>query len=127
MRLVVGQDIGLGHVEMAADLIPHHLLGNDAIADVGLEILVGDALRRGRLLQILHGGQVILLADIVQPAHQFGFPGNAEVLAFGEQELLIDQVAQKIFFAVVEFPQPVCLAAWPPLPTAATNDRSRIG
>jgi hypothetical protein len=39
---------------------------------------------------------MLLLADIVQPVHQLGFPIDAEFLALGEPELLVDKVAQQV-------------------------------
>ena len=40
--------------------------------------------------------QVVLLADLVEPVDQFGLAGDAQFLAFGEPELLVDQVAQQV-------------------------------
>jgi len=77
----------------------HHLLGDDLVADVGLEILIGDALILGRLFQVFQGLQVVLLANLVQPRHQFGVAVDAQFLAFGEPELLVDEVAQQILVA----------------------------
>ncbi len=100
--VVVGELIGVGHVEMAADLVAHHLLADDLIADVLLEVFEGDALLGGGLLEGLHVGQVVLLADVVELADGLGVAGDAELLALGEQELLIDEVAEQVMDAVVE-------------------------
>ncbi len=86
---------GNGH--SPADLLPHDFLGDDLIADVGLKVLVGIALLPGRLFQILHARQVVLLADLVQLVDQFGFAINAEFLALGEPELLVNEVAEQVF------------------------------
>ena len=39
---------------------------------------------------------MILLSDLIQPLDQLGFAGDAQFLTLGEQELLIDQVAQQV-------------------------------
>ena len=38
--------------------------------------------------------EMVLLAKFIQALDQLGFAGDAQFLALGEQELLIDQVAQ---------------------------------
>jgi hypothetical protein len=83
------------HADVPPNLVPHHLLGNDAVADVGLEVLIGDTLLLRSLLQVLHRIEMILLSS--RPAlDQLGFAGDPKLLAFGKQELLIDQIAQQI-------------------------------
>ena len=52
------------------------------IADILLEILKRNALLFGSLFQILHGFQVVLLADVVQPFDQLGVAVDAQFLAF---------------------------------------------
>ena len=84
------------HGHVPTYLVPHHLLGNDAVADVCLEVFIRDTLLLGSLLQVLERIQMILLSDLIQPLDQLGFTGDPQFLAFGEQELLIDQVAQQI-------------------------------
>jgi len=66
---VVSLLISVGHVEMATHFIAHDLLPDDLIADVLLEILKGDALLSGGLLELLHGGKVVFLADVVELVH----------------------------------------------------------
>ena len=94
--LVVALRLAGGELNLSAHLLAHHLLGDDAVADVGLEILERDALLLGRLFQVFHGCQVVLLADLVQPLDQLGFAGDAQFLALGEPELLVDEVAQQV-------------------------------
>jgi hypothetical protein len=100
--VVVGSSSGCGHVEMAADLVAHDLLGDDLVADVLLEVLKGDALLGGGLFEGLHGGEVVLLADVVELADGFGVAGDAEFLALGEEELLVDEIAEEVIDDVVE-------------------------
>ena len=100
--VVVGELIGVGHVEMAADLVAHDLLADDLIADVLLEVFEGDTLLGGGLLEGLHGGKVVLLANVVELADGFGVAVDAEFLALGEQELLIDEIAEEVADALVE-------------------------
>ncbi len=94
--LVVALHFARRDLDVLANLLPHHFLGDDLVADVGFEVLERDALLLGGLFQVLDRGQVVLLADLVQPLHQLGFAGNAQFLALGEPQLLVDQVAQQI-------------------------------
>jgi len=71
-------------------------LGDDPIARVLLEFLVGNSLGLGRLFEFFHRLQVHLLAHFVEALDQFGVAGNAQVLAFLQKELLVDQVAENV-------------------------------
>ena len=73
-----------------------HLLGDDLVLQVLLEIFEGDALACGGLFQVLHGFQLHLLAHFVEPLDHFGVGGDAQVFALFEQQLLVDQVAQDV-------------------------------
>ncbi len=97
--LVVARHFAGGELHLFAHLLAHHLLGNDAVADIGLEVLTRYALVLGRLFQVFHGIQVVLLADFVQPLDQLGVAGNAQFLALGEPELLVDEVAEQVLVA----------------------------
>jgi hypothetical protein len=90
-------------VQAAADLFAHHLLGDGLVLDLLFEVFKGDALLAGGLLQCFHAVQMVLLADVVEPADGLGVAGDAELLALGEQELLVDHVAQQGLAAVFEF------------------------
>ena len=94
--LVVPLHLAGSHLDMLANFLPHHLLGDDLVADVGLEVLEGHALVSGRLLQIVNRIQVVLLADLVQALYKFRFTGDVQFLALREPQLLVDQVAQQI-------------------------------
>ena len=107
------------------DLVPHHLLGNDAVADVGLEVLIGDALLLGGLLQVFHRLEMILLPDLVQALDQLGFAGDPQLLALGEQELLIDQIAQQVGFLLLQLAGEEWPAAWPRRSVVPRLDRSQ--
>ena len=52
------------------------------------------------LLQIFDGGQVVLLADVVEPLDQIGLDVDVHVLGALDQELLVDHVAQQILLAI---------------------------
>src|SRR5512135_788135 len=86
-----------GDVDLGADFLLDDFLGDDVLAQVLLELFVGDALLLGGLGQVIHGGQVHLLADFVKPLHQVGFRGKAQVIALLQQKLLVNQVAQDVF------------------------------
>ena len=97
MGIVVALQVGLSDIDLAIDLLPDHLLGDDAITDVLLEVLEGDALRLGGGLEGLHRIEMVLLADLVKLLDHLGFAGDAKLLALGEQQLLVDQVAEQVF------------------------------
>ncbi len=98
----VGELLGMSHVEMAADLVTHNLLADDLVADVLFEVFEGDALSSSGLLESLHGGEVVFLANVVELTDGFGVAGDAELLALGEEKLLIDEIAEEVIDAVVE-------------------------
>ena len=50
----------------------------------------------GCLLQVVNGLQVVLLANLVKFLDQLGLAGNAQLFAFGEPQLLVDQVAEQV-------------------------------
>ena len=96
MLLEVAFRLAGSELDHLAHFLAHHLLGDDAVADIGFEVLIGDALFLGGLFQVFQGGHVVLLADLVQAGHQLGFACNAQFLALGEPELLVDEVAQQV-------------------------------
>lgn len=100
VRVVESLLLPLGHLQMAADLVANDLLGENPVPDIGLEILEGNPLLPGSLFQVLHGVHVVLLADLVETADHFGVGIQAELLGPGEEELLVDHVAQKILLTV---------------------------
>ena len=75
-----------------------HLLRHDLIANASFEVFEGNALLLRLFLQVVHAFQLELLAQIVEPLHQLGVAGDSQVLALAQQQLLIDQVTQDIFF-----------------------------
>ncbi len=74
MGSFVGLLLGLGHLrDGGLPAIADDLLGQDAVADVGLEVLIRDALLTGGLFSghpwNLH---MVLLANLVEPANDLG-------------------------------------------------------
>ena len=63
-----------------------------------LEIFPGDALLFSFLLQRFQGIQLHALAHLVQALDQIGVARNAEIFAFVEKKLLVDQVPENILF-----------------------------
>ena len=102
MRLVVRLLLRRRHLQMATHLVPHHLLREDAVANIRFEVLKRHALFLRRLLQVLHRIQVVLFADIVQPANHLGIHIQAQLLASRQQQLLVDQVAQQILLPCLD-------------------------
>ncbi len=111
--LVVALHLAGSHLNVFANLLPHHLLGDDLVADVGFEVLERHALLPGCLFQVLDGFQVVLLANFVQPLDQLRLAGDVQFLALGEPQLLVDQVAQQILVRVVEISCMVSLRCRP--------------
>ena len=52
----------------------------------------------GFLFQILHGIELHVLAHLVELLDQIGIAGDAQIFAFFEKQLLVDQIAQHVFF-----------------------------
>src|ERR1035438_1655287 len=67
-----------GELNPAPDLVAHHQLSNDAVADIRLKVLKRNTLLLGCLLQVFEGFKVILLADLVQSLNQLRFPVDAQ-------------------------------------------------
>ncbi len=95
MLLVVGLLLAGRDIEVASDLVAHHLLRDDLVADVLLEILVADALLPGGLFERLHVWEIGALADLIQLPDHLGIAVDPEFLPLGQQDLLVDHVAQK--------------------------------
>ena len=96
MLLEVALGLAGGELNLLTHLLAHHRLGDDLIANIRLEILKRNALLTGGLFQVFQGFHVVLLANLIHPVHQLGFAGNAQLLALGEPELLVDEVAQQV-------------------------------
>ena len=98
MGIVVPLQVGLGDIDLAIDLLPDHLLGDDAVADVLLEVFERDALLFGGSFERLHRVEMVLLANLIELLDHLGFAGKAQLLALGEQQLLVNQVTEQVLF-----------------------------
>src|SRR5208282_976907 len=85
--------------QLLSDLLANHALGDDLVAQVLLEVLIGSALCFGRFFQIFHSLKVHLLAHFIEALDQFGVAGDAQVFGFLQQKLLVNEVAQNIFLS----------------------------
>ncbi len=65
-----------------------------------LEIFPGDALLYGFFLEVFHGIEFHFLAHLIELLDQFGVASDAEIFALVEKELLVDEIAENVFFAV---------------------------
>ncbi len=90
-------DFGLGDLDPRTDLVANHLLGNDLVAHVLLEIFPIHALLLSGLLQVFNRFQVHLLAHFIQALDHVGISGDPQVFPFLHQKGLINQVAQHVF------------------------------
>src|SRR5512142_3160372 len=91
---------GWRDLDVAADFLLNDALRNELVLDVVLEIFPVDALLFGlslELFQVLCSG---LLADLVEPLDDVSVDADAEVLAFLDEKLLIDEVAELVFLAL---------------------------
>ena len=100
--VVVVQFLLMRGIEAAADFVADDLLSDGAVLDSLLEVLKRDSLRGGGLFEGFHGVEMVLLADLVETAHGFGFAGDAEFLSLGKQYLLVDHVAEQVLLLRVE-------------------------
>ena len=93
-------DLFFADGKMAADFLANHFLSDDLVALVLLEVFPGDALLDGFLLKILQGIELHILAHLVEVFDQLGVAGDAEVFAFVEEELLVDEIAENVLFTL---------------------------
>ena len=89
--------------EMAADLFADHFLSDDLVAHVLLEVFPGDALLGGFLFKVFEGLKLHVFAHLVKTLDQIRVAGNAQIFSLVQEELLIDEVAQNVFFAFGKF------------------------
>ena len=82
--------------QVLTHFLPNHTLRDDLVAQVLLEVFIRSSLRLRRLLQILHGFEIHLLAHFVEALDEFGVAGDAKIFAFLQQELLVNQIAQNV-------------------------------
>ena len=79
--LVVTFRFARREAEGGSNLLAHHFLGDDAVADIGLEVLKRYALILGGLLEIFNGVEMVLLANLIQFLDEFGVTVDAQFLA----------------------------------------------
>ncbi len=97
--VVIFLDLSVGERNLAADFLLHDVLGDAVVADAGLEILIRNALLLRGLFEVFHGVKMVLLADFIELLDELGLAGDVEVLAFGDEQLLINLVAQHVLLA----------------------------
>src|ERR1700722_4382600 len=91
-----------GDAEPATDLFTNYLLSNDLITPRLFEIFPGDALLGGFLLEIFERLEFHLLTHLVQRLDEIGIAVDGEIFSFFEEQLLVDQIAEDVFFAIAE-------------------------
>ena len=84
------------HGQVRTHFLPNDALRDDLVAQVLLEVLIRSSLRLCRLLQLFHGFELHLLAHFVEALDEFSVARDAEVFAFLQQELLVNQIAQHV-------------------------------
>ncbi len=89
-------------LDVAADFRADHLLGENAVLGVLLELLPADALRFGELLQLFHRAGLHLLAQVIQALDQIGVGGNPQVGCLLDEQLLVDEIAQGVCLAILD-------------------------
>jgi hypothetical protein len=68
------------------------------VANVGPEILIIHARGPHLLFQILHGGDVVLLADLVHSLNYLGIHAYAQVFGALDEQQVVNQIPQKVLF-----------------------------
>ena len=84
----------------AADFLAHDLLGDDLVADIGLEVLKGDALLLGGLFQVFQSLKVVLFADLVKALDEVSVSVDAQFFGLGEPELLVNEAAEEVLVSL---------------------------
>ena len=92
--------LGLVHLQAAADFVADDLLGEDLVSDLGFEVFEADALLAGCFFEGVEVGEVVLFADLIEAADDLGVGVEAEFFSAADEELLVDHVAEEIFFAL---------------------------
>jgi len=91
------RDFGLpGQEPGSTGAVPTELHGPISTGPEGNRVYFGYGTDKGGFLQIVERRKIVLLAEIVQAAHDVGRYVNIHVLCALDQQLLIDQVAQDI-------------------------------
>src|SRR5579859_4767113 len=96
MCLVPGLDFIVGNVNMSTDLLANHRAADDEAALLVLEVFKRYALVFGCLFQIVHTVRAHLFANLVQALDQFRIAGDAQLFAFVQQQLLVNEIAEHI-------------------------------
>ena len=103
MRFVISGHFAGQYLDLLAHVSGDHFLGNDVGPQILFEILEGDALSLRGLFHVFHAFEVHALADLIQLFDHGGVAADAIVLAFLQEKLLIDEIAQQIFLPAREF------------------------
>jgi hypothetical protein len=93
--------------QLGSNFLSNHLLGDSPNPDLLFEIFKGDALFLRFFLQIVNAGKPHLLPHLVEPLYHIGLTGDAQIFAFLQQKLLVNQVTQKIFLCFIPLRLPV--------------------
>src|SRR5258708_6281993 len=86
--------------QVAADFLANHLLGDDLVPHILLEVFPGNSLFGRFLFEIFHAGELHLLAHLVEALDEVGVAGDAKILTLVDKKLLVDQVAENVLLTV---------------------------
>ena len=89
---VVRVPLRFAQLQPAPYLIAHHLLLQNLVPDLRLEVFKAHALLPRRLLQVIQRRHLVLLADLVQPPDHLGVRVQPQLLRLAQQQLLVDHV-----------------------------------
>ncbi len=96
MRLIVLLHVRVRQLQLPSHLVPHHLLLQNLVADLRLEILEVDTLLLRRLRQIVHRRQLVVLANLIQTPYHIRVRVQTQFLCLRKQKLFVDHVTQHV-------------------------------
>ncbi len=96
MFIVIFLDVFAADIHARAGILANHFLREQVVADAALVFIPGKSLPLHGLLQILHAGEVVLLAHLIELLDYVRLDADAHILAALHQQLLIDLIAQQI-------------------------------
>ena len=114
--VVILLDLVGADVHAPAHFLLDHFLRQQAVFQLLLVVFPDDPLLLDGLLQIVHGREVVLFADFVEPLHHVGLDVDVHVLGALDQKLLVDHVAQQVLlplFVLLPASDPACSSGNP--------------
>ena len=100
--VVIFCDFVLADGDVRTDFAADDALGEQAGADIVLEIFPVGALRGDGFFEVFHGIDFILDANLIELFDDFGLDIDAHILAALDEQRLVNQIAESVFLAVFD-------------------------